>query len=212
MDVQEICEELCELSRIEQNRIKVISSIFINQTEWLKEYKINSFMNNLRNQIQFYGKSDTDYIKRIEDLKKQYFDLVDQIINEYNIRFISLLTEIQNAQNNQKIAMANIILQMNSGNILNVVACQNKRDNLEKIIKRCYGEMMKCTEEAMNKVNELFINKEGQLVKYKKNIFQKLVNFFTGRKKIENYVIKPTIQEIENLQNNVKEQAEAINE
>ena len=212
MNTEELMSNLKKLNDSEQDQIKVLSAIFINETENLKNDKLESLKNSLIEQINFYGRNAEKYIYNIEKFEEDYSNLIDLIINEYNTRFISILNELQNTQCNQKIAITNMKLSLDSNNKIRFLASENKKANFEIIIQECYSQIDNCINEVLNKIDEIFYNKDRQLLNLKDNIINKFINIFIGKKKIEKFVIESTSIEMNNLESTVNSSLKRINE
>ena len=85
---------LKELNTIEQDQIKIYSALFTNSCKNLKDKKMNSLSENIYGQIKFYGKNPNKYTKKINNIMSEYSNLMEQILNLYITKFITIINEL----------------------------------------------------------------------------------------------------------------------
>ena len=102
-----LMKNLRDLSDTEADAIKILIAIFINKRNSIKSEKIESYKNGIKGQIEFYGKKYDEYQKEVNSFIEEYSKLIDVIMDKYNIRFGTVLDELQASQNNQKVAITN---------------------------------------------------------------------------------------------------------
>ncbi len=208
----ELVNNLQELTTAEQDELRVVSSVYIDEYEKLKTEKIKSFENNLYEQIRFYGKNPDLYQKQINGFLKKYEAMLDLLIKEYNTRFIAVNNELQDTQNNQKIAIVNIKFSITFNDEIKRKASESKKDNYEIVMQECVRQLSSCKDEMIGKINEIFYNKDKQLSTGKQSIFEKMKNRFFGKQKIENFVIQPVEIELVRLEDTINNELTNINE
>lgn len=208
----ELVSNLQELSTAEQDELRVVSSVYIDEYETLKAEKIKSFENSINEQIRFYGRNPELYKEQINEFLEKYKSMLDMMIKEYNTRYIAVNNELQDTQNNQKIAIVNIKFGITFKDEIKRKASESKKDNYEIVMQECIRQLGNCKEEMSAKINEIFYNKDKQLSKGKVSILERIKNIFTGKQKVENFVIAPISVELTQLEDVVNSELEAINE
>lgn len=208
----ELLNNLQELTNAEQDELRVVSSVYMDQYERLKAQKIKSFQNSLYEQIKFYGKNPDLYEKQINQFLQKYENMLDLLIKEYNTRFIAVNNELQDTQNNQKIAIVNIKFSITLKDEIKRKASESKKDNYEIVMQECVKQLSSCKDEMVGKINEIFLNKDKQLSIGKQSIWEKVKNRFLGKQKIESFVIQPVEVELIRLEDTIHNELTNINE
>ena len=214
---QMLINSLKELNQIEQNKSKIVTTIFLKTTKDIKKQKIKSLENSILSQAKFYNQDIDNYNEVYNDIVNKYTDQLSQIINIYSEFFINVQMELQEAECNQKIAITNLKKSIDAKKKLKkdtsleeiesynkkIEACIQKKLNYDIIIESCESELQKCSDNMVKQINTYFSNKSGQLILKDdigvKKIINKLVNKFTGSSKFNTYVIAPTNLEVETL-------------
>ena len=137
---------------------------------------------------------------------------MDVIIGQYNQYFCAILKDLQDIQNNQKIAFANEKICIRSKDEGRRVAVEQKIINYEIVIEECKRQLEICKLQLKDKLEEIFSTKDKQLSKGKTNVFHKFGNLFSGKSKVENFVIKTSYKEMEDLLVRVVEDVKKIEE
>ena len=202
---------LHNLSSFEQNEFKILIAIYTTLYENLKKDKINDFKNSIESQIKFYSGKLSDYSDKISQVVSKYELLINKILIEYNTRFIALMNEIQNTESNQKIAITNMKLSIELKSEKKYNAVNVKRNNYEIVLQECFNQLENCKYELKNKLNEIFYNRNNQLAIKKNNIFQKIINLFTGKQNIDKFVFDAVDMEIKKLEETVENEIYKIN-
>lgn len=208
---KELMTYLKELTENEQKSIRVFSAMYVNSYEKLKKGKLDSLNKSITEQIQFYGRKKEQYTEKISEIVEKYSNLIDEIIRQYNIWFCTIIAKLQENQNNQKIAIVNEKISISSDDEIKRIASEQKNNNYEIIIEECKKQAKECKTIMENKLNEFFYNKDNGLSLGKTNIFQKIINIFTGKSKVENFVIKSLELEINELSERINNEVQKIN-
>ena len=111
---------------------------------------------------------------------------------------------MQNAVDNQKIALANIVTlteKLQKEKLTNeetqkikntIIACAQKKLNYAVIIEECKARIKWCIENVQADINEVFINNIYQLQIYEDNIFTKIkriiFNRISGKSKFKRFL------------------------
>lgn len=208
----ELVNNLQELTTAEQDELRVVSLVYMGEYEKLKAEKIQSFQNSLHEQIKFYGKNPDLYEKQISQFLQKYENMLDLLIKEYNTRFIAVNNELQDTQNNQKIAIVNIKFSITLKDEIKRKASESKKENYEIVMQECVRQLSSCKDEMVGKINEIFFSKDKQLSTGKQSILEKIKNHFLGKQKIENFVIQPIEVELVRLEDTLNNELMNINE
>lgn len=207
---EEFISNLRELNHKEQDAIRIFSAMYVNSYEKLKNDKVESFDRSIAEQIKFYGREKDEYLSSIKLIVDRYSEQIDKIINQYNTWLCAILNKLQDTYNNQKIAMTNIRFSIKVNDEVKKMASENKVNNCEIIIQECKSQLEECKLNMENKLNEIFFSRENGLCLKKVNIFQKIINIFTGKSRINNFVISSLNREMSQLENDVNEWCEKI--
>lgn len=211
--------KLKKLNEIEQNKSRILTTIFIKTTKNLKKQKIKALEDNILSQADFYNQDIDKYNEFYNDVISKYTNQLSQIINIYTELFINIQMELQEAECNQKIAITNIKKSIDIKNSLpktssietmesyrkKIDACMQKKLNYDIIIENCEKELEQCSENLVGHINLLFGDKSSQVtIKDEegfKKFINKVINRFTGANKFNTYVITPTNIEVETRDN-----------
>lgn len=209
---EELMNNLRELTNDEQDQIKVFSAMYLKSNENIKKEKVESLEKSIIGQIEFYGRKKSNYSESIEQICNKYAVSIDKIIEQYDIWYCAILDKIQESYNNQKIAITNTKISIDTENELNYVASDNKVTNYEIVIQECKKQLRECKSGMESKLNDLFFSRDKSLAVRKANIFQKIINIFSGKTKVNNFVINSLNIEMDELEKNVDNECKKINE
>lgn len=209
---ENLMKTLRELTNDEQDAIKVFAAIYTKSSRRLKSEKIDSLEKSITGQIEFYGKRKKNYSESIEQICNKYESSINKVIKQYDTWFCAILDKLQESYNNQKIAITNTKMSIDNQNELNYLAADNKVTNYEIVIQECKKQLKECKESMQNKLNDLFFCRDKCLSVGKANIFQKIINIFSGKAKVNNFVINALNVEMDELEKKVDIECEKINE
>lgn len=208
MDEIQILEKLNEnMQNLEnvENEISMLQlAIYQKNTEKLKECKLNEIRGFFEQQSRFYNQKSEKYEVEIEKNINKYKEQLEKLIHVYDNLYINIFKIMQNAMNNQKIAIANIVtltekLQEKPNNdeeiqeIKNMImACAQKKLDYAVMIEECKARMKWCIENVQTDINEVFINNIYQLQIYEDNVFTKIkriiFNKISGKSKFKRFL------------------------
>jgi uncharacterized protein YeaO (DUF488 family) len=188
-----------------ENEISMLQlAIYQKNIEKLKERKVNEIREFFEQQSIFYNQKSEKYEYEIEKNINKYKEQLEKLINAYNDLYVNIFKIMQNAMNNQKIAIANIVtlterLQNEKFNdeemqkIKNtIIACAQKKLNYAVIIDECNARIKWCIENVQADINEVFINNAYQLQIYEDNLFIKIkriiLNKISGKSKFKRFL------------------------
>ena len=208
MDEIQILEKLNEnMQNLEnvENEISMLQlAIYQKNTEKLKECKLNEIRGFFEQQSRFYNQKSEKYEVEIEKNINKYKEQLEKLIYVYDNLYINIFKIMQNAMNNQKIAIANIVtltekLKEKTHNdeeiqeIKNMImACAQKKLDYAVMIEECKARMKWCIENVQTDINEVFINNIYQLQIYEDNVFTKIkriiFNKISGKSKFKRFL------------------------
>lgn len=209
--------DLKKLNDIEQNKLKIITTLFLRKSSEIKKQKIEALKNNILNQAEFYNQNINNYNEIYNDIVNKYSSQLSQIINIYIELFINIQMELQEAECNQKIAITNLKKSIDIKRKLpvkssieeiencnkKISACMQKKMNYDVIIENCEKELVQCSKNMIDHINYLFGDKSSQVLLKDdvgfKRFINRVVNRFAGANKFKNYVIEPTNIEVETM-------------
>lgn len=208
MDEIQIFEKLNEnMQNLEnvENEISMLQlAIYQKNIEKLKDCKMNEIREFFEQQSRFYNQKSEKYEYEIEKNINKYKEQLEKLINVYDNLYVNIFKIMQNAINNQKIAIANIVtlterLQKEKltdeeiQKIKNtIIACAQKKLNYAVIIDECKARIKWCIENVQADINEVFMNNIYQLQIYEDNIFTKvkriIFNKISGKSKFKRFL------------------------
>lgn len=208
MDEIEIFEKLNEnMQNLEnvENEISMLQlAIYQKNIEKVKECKMNEIREFFEQQSKFYNQKSEKYEYEIEKNANKYKEELEKLINVYDNLYVNIFKIMQNAMNNQKIAIANIVTlterlqkEKNTDEEIQkmqntILACAQKKLNYAVIIDECKARIKWCIENVQADINEVFVNKIYQLQIYEDNIFTKIkriiFNKISGKNKFKRFL------------------------
>lgn len=203
---------------ITEDEISMVElAIYQKSIEQLKNQKIIELEQYFEQQAKIYNQKSFKYQDEIEKNIIQYKKQMEKLINIYDQVYMCAFRTMQNAINNQKIAVANIVTVTDKIETEEIseeekailentrIAIAQKKLNYAVIIEECRARIEWCIENVSKDINNIFTNHINQLQVYKENIFVRIRRTifykFSGRKKykkiLENYE-KNVLKEISN--------------
>ena len=208
MDEIQIFEKLNEnMQNLEnvENEISMLQlAIYQKSIEKLKDCKMNEISQFFEQQSRFYNQKSEKYEYEIEKNINKYKEQLEKLINAYDNVYVNVFRIMQNAVDNQKIALANIVTlteKLQKEKLTNeetqkikntIIACAQKKLNYAVIIEECKARIKWCIENVQADINEVFINNIYQLQIYEDNIFTKIkriiFNKISGKSKFKRFL------------------------
>ena len=208
MDEIQIFEKLNEnMQNLEnvENEISMLQlAIYQKSIEKLKDCKMNEIREFFEQQSRFYNQKSEKYEYEIEKNINKYKEQLEKLINAYDNVYVNVFRIMQNAVDNQKIALANIVTlteKLQKEKLTNeetqkikntIIACAQKKLNYAVIIEECKARIKWCIENVQADINEVFINNIYQLQIYEDNIFTKIkriiFNRISGKSKFKRFL------------------------
>lgn len=209
---QGLIANLRELTQLEQNEISVLIAIYSNHCDEYRKNKEEDFIKSIEQKIQFYGRKKSEYDLKINEVLEKYNNLIEQIIVQYNTRMMTIMSEINETEMNQKTAIVNMKISIDNADEYKIDATKNQKNNYEIVLQECFRQADNCWTECQSKLDEIFYNKSNQLAVKSSGILQKLINIFTGKKNIDKFVFESLEVELKQLQDKVNLEIEKIEE
>lgn len=202
--LEKLNENMQDLDNIENEISMLQLAMYQKNIEKLKDCKINEIREFFEQKSKFYNQKSEKYESEIEKNIKKYKEQLEKLINVYDNLYIYVFKIMQNAINNQKIAIANIVTlkekirkeENDEEKIQNtekiIIACAQKKLNYSVIIDECKARIMWCIENVQADINEIFKNNIYQLEVYENNIFAKMKrmisNKISGKSKFKRFL------------------------
>ena len=191
MVINQILEDLNgnlqELNTVENKIAMLQLALFQKSLENLRKDKLNEMKQYFEQQAKFYNQNIKDYQNNINEIIDDCNNQLKELINSYDYLYINFFKMMQEAINNQKISVGNIIIlieKLNKNDKItdeekkkiknNIIACAQKKLNYSVIIDECKARINWCIESAKQDIDEIFSNNMDQLQVYKSDIISKI--------------------------------------
>ena len=207
---KELMNDLRELNQNEQDAIRVFCAVYQNSYEKLKNEKLEALDKSLTEQIQFYGRKKAKYSENIRQIMEKYTNLIDQMAQVYHTWLGAIILDLQDVYNNQKIAIANAKISIGLSHEGKKLASEEKINNYEIVAQECKRQMADCKDKMNSQLDAIFYEKDKSLSTKNSNIFQKFMNIFSGKSKVNHFVIATINQEMNDLENRVRTECEIM--
>ena len=106
---ERLLTQLTEMSKIEASRLQVQFAIFNKRLNEFYSRRMGIIIKNFDDQAEFYGKKMEECVESRNNIISRYDAEFQKIYDIRKEQFYNVITEIQELQGNQKIAMANIM-------------------------------------------------------------------------------------------------------
>lgn len=190
--LKELDENVKNMEKINDELSMLNFAIYQKGTEKLKEEKIQNIKNFFNNEAKKYSLNSDKFKDEIQLNVNKYEEQINKLITAYDDMYLNVFKIMQGAINNQKIAIANIVTEIDkrdnnedidkAENINNIIiACVQKKLNYAVIIDECYARLNWCVDELQKDLNEIFINNTVQLQAYNENVVVKLRNIIVNK-------------------------------
>lgn len=208
MDTNELIKKMNDNLLMLEDVNKEISmielAIYQKSIEKIKSQKINETRDFLEKQAINYGQKYEKYQNQISSNMEKYVKKLEAVVNAYDNLYLNTFKIMENARNNQKVSVANIIIleekinktenikeKQNLQNM--VIACAQKKLNYSVITDECDARIMWCIENVQKDINEIFMNNYNKIEIYKTNdIVKKIRKFFfnkiSGKKRYADFL------------------------
>lgn len=199
--LQDLNENIKNIDNLDNELAMINLAIYQKSVDSIKKEKIQNLKNYFENETSKYGINADKYKDEIKLNLDKYEEQINKLVNVYDDMYLNVFKMMQTAVNNQKIAIANIITELDKRNSDNVaketnnviIACIQKKLNYSVIVDECYARLKWCTDEIEKDLNEIFTNDFTQLQIYEKNLFIRLrimfLNKLFGKNKYKKFLL-----------------------
>lgn len=217
----ELMELINQLGQIETIDTEITFAIFRSSTQKKMEEKVNELINKIKEQMITYGIDNKEYEEQNEKIISKYKETLKKMYTEYENSIISIQLEMQEAEINQKIAIAGFkkvadikkenmaMLQNNPEALQKYIdkenACIIKYNDNNTILDECLIETEMCRKEFIQELDRINIITEEMRLTKKSNKFQEIIqkikNVFNGKKYYETFLnnIEENILKLSNI-------------
>ncbi len=204
---QKINENIENLEIINSEMTMMELAIYQKSIEKIKERKLQEIKQFFDQQAQNYYQKTTKYQFEIDKNIQMYEKQIEKLMNAYENLYMNTFKIMQNAINNQNIAIANIVTLVaererkeQEVQKINqrIIALAQKKLNYAVIVEECRARLKWCRENAEISINEVFENpvyplqiyEENIIYKIRKSIFHRISGKSKFKKFLENYPIE----------------------
>ena len=103
-----IVEEIKQLNETEENRLAVITSLFVRENSDMRLENLQELKRNISYGAKNYGQNIEEYKGNINEIIKTYIDETNKFMSAYNEEFLNISKKFKNAEENQKKYFAKI--------------------------------------------------------------------------------------------------------
>lgn len=232
MDNVKVNEDLSvlisDLTRIEQDKLMLMATIYTRKNEEIKQDKLNKFNIYLNDQLLLYKRDSNHFVNKFESLVNLYEEKIDRLIEQFTIEYNYFQNEIVFAQTNQKIAIANFVASkrgMDKARLDNnlvlieksnkkIFATAQKKLNYDVIIDECTNRLKKCMDDTIDAVDNIFNIANNKVLDTKKGVFERIKYFFKitfkGDELFEENVLKPLKHDMEVVEDMVSAKVSGV--
>lgn len=202
---------------LDEKNAMLMIALYQKTIEEIKSKKISEINNYFSNQLKNYNKNNDENQKLVNDLIKEYSSQIDGLVEAYDYLYNLAFNKMQQAINNQIIAIGNMVIVWEKINLateeekknLNkqLIALAQKKINYSVIIDECKARLNWCIKNVQKDLNEIFSNNFSQIVVYKNGFWDKL------KRKIISWLYgnKEFIDNINSYKNTILKQIEKNN-
>ena len=198
MDTNELIKKtndnLLMLEDVNKEISMIELAIYQKSIEKIKSQKINETRDFLEKQAINYGQKYEKYQNQIISNMEKYVKKLEALVNAYDNLYLNTFKIMENARNNQKVSVANIIISeekinkteniKEKQNLQNmVIACAQKKLNYSVITDECDARIMWCIENVQKDINEIFMNNYNK-IEIRKFFFNKI----SGKKRYADFL------------------------
>lgn len=236
--VERLVESLNEMSNLEVNEASLLIAIIKKNIEDLINKNMQKLNEDFLEKCEYYGRSIKAVNTEKTEILNSYKDEFYKIASKFEEEYMEISLDLQEAQANQKIAIANMkkVIDMKKKYLesekhnsydenadVSIDLYNGKIDKLaDKYIKYCGLEqaciykLKKCNERVENAISSVMQFEVGQLAVIEKNkvlqIFSKILFKITGAKRFEKEYIFTKKQNIEKIRKNTENVVKELDE
>lgn len=205
-------EALRKLNEIESSRIILSLAIYDKKIKEIKKRKLDNIRNSLESKIYNLPKKvKEEKLIQIDEIMKEYEDVIDDIISAYNTQTLKIQKYLQESEVAQKYTISEIIklykdLKSNNENLTDdqkreIIKKVQTKLNYDVIIDECESRIELCIDNAVNTLEDNFKETTNEItIVQKDNFISKFLKF-----------IKTIISKNENMDNIFTSSKEKLN-
>ena len=205
-------EALRKLNEIESSRIILSLAIYDKKIKEIKKRKLDNIRNSLESKIYNLPKKvKEEKLIQIDEIIKEYEDVIDDIISAYNTQTLKIQKYLQESEVAQKYTISEIIklykdLKSNNENLTDdqkreIIKKVQTKLNYDVIIDECESRIELCIDNAVNTLEDNFKETTNEItIVQKDNFISKFLKF-----------IKTIISKNENMDNIFTSSKEKLN-
>ena len=205
-------EALRKLNEIESSRIILSLAIYDKKIKEIKKRKLDNIRNSLESKIYNLPKKvKEEKLIQIDEIMKEYEDVIDDIISAYNTQTLKIQKYLQESEVAQKYTISEIIklykdLKSNNENLTDdqkreIIKKVQTKLNYDVIIDECEARIELCIDNAVNTLEDNFKETTNEItIVQKDNFISKFLKF-----------IKTIISKNENMDNIFTSSKEKLN-
>lgn len=205
-------EALRKLNEIESSRIILSLAIYDKKIKEIKKRKLDNIRNSLESKIYNLPKKvKEEKLIQIDEIMKEYEDVIDDIISAYNTQTLKIQKYLQESEVAQKYTISEIIklykdLKSNNENLTDdqkreIIKKVQTKLNYDVIIDECEARIELCIDNAVNTLEDNFKETTNEItIVQKDNFISKFLKF-----------IKTLISKNENMDNIFTSSKEKLN-
>ncbi len=205
-------EALRKLNEIESSRIILSLAIYDKKIKEIKKRKLDNIRNSLESKIYNLPKKvKEEKLIQIDEIMKEYEDVIDDIISAYNTQTLKIQKYLQESEVAQKYTISEIIklykdLKSNNENLTDdqkreIIKKVQTKLNYDVIIDECESRIELCIDNAVNTLEDNFKETTNEItIVQKDNFISKFLKF-----------IKTLISKNENMDNIFTSSKEKLN-
>lgn len=205
-------EALRKLNEIESSRIILSLAIYDKKIKEIKKRKLDNIRNSLESKIYNLPKKvKEEKLIQIDEIMKEYEDVIDDIISAYNTQTLKIQKYLQESEVAQKYTISEIIklykdLKSNNEKLTDdqkreIIKKVQTKLNYDVIIDECEARIELCIDNAVNTLEDNFKETTNEItIVQKDNFISKFLKF-----------IKTLISKNENMDNIFTSSKEKLN-
>ena len=182
-------EALRKLNEIESSRIILSLAIYDKKIKEIKKRKLDNIRNSLESKIYNLPKKvKEEKLIQIDEIMKEYEDVIDDIISAYNTQTLKIQKYLQESEVAQKYTISEIIklykdLKSNNENLTDdqkreIIKKVQTKLNYDVIIDECESRIELCIDNAVNTLEDNFKETTNEItIVQKDNFISKFLKF-----------------------------------
>lgn len=201
--INDIKKSIQDLDEVEKNSTMIDLCRIQKEIEEIEKMQIEQVRTKIIQSANMYGIRKEIYEEQINDIVKKYKKSIEEVRNIYNCFYLNIVKMKQEAINNQKIAIANIITIINriekdnsnyETNQETIKLCAKKKLDYGVIIDECDERIEWSIKEIELCKESIKLTNENKMLIVKENIFskirKKIINILKGKTEFKNFLMQ----------------------